>query len=63
MAQAIELGALEAVGLPWQTADKYVENVKAITPQQILDVASEYFIADRLTVAELQPQSISNKKT
>ena len=61
-AQAFELGSLESVGLPWQTANQYVENIKAITPMQIQTVAKEYFISDRLTVAQLQPQSISNKK-
>lgn len=55
VAQASEIGSLEAVGLPWQTANNYIENIKAITPQQIKAVAKEYFTTDRLTVAELQP--------
>ena len=60
--QAMEIGSLAAVGLPWQTVDSYIENIKAITPQQIRAVAKEYLTIDRLTVAELQPQPIFKKK-
>ncbi len=61
-AQAEELGMLEAIGLPWQLAEQYAANITAIIPKQIQEVAKEFFIADNLTVAELHPQPISNKK-
>ncbi|EKE00616.1 MAG: hypothetical protein ACD_21C00310G0003 [uncultured bacterium] len=58
--QAFEIGGLEAVGLSWKEADQYVPNIKAVTPEQIQEVAKEYLIPDRLTVAELQPISTTS---
>jgi zinc protease len=62
IAQAQEIGILEAVGSSWRNIDEYIENIKAVTPKQIQDVAKLYFTADRLTVAELYPQSFIKKK-
>jgi zinc protease len=53
--QAMIIGTLETVGLSWQLADTYVERVKAVTAEQIMEVAKKYLIDDRLTVAELDP--------
>lgn len=53
--QASEIGGLEAVGLPWQLRDEYLERISAVTPEQIQEVARRYFIPDRLTVAKLKP--------
>jgi zinc protease len=55
--QANEIGSLEVVGLPWKTADEYADRIRAVTPQQIQDVAKRYLIPDRLTIATLNPQS------
>jgi zinc protease len=60
MTQAQEIGQLETVGLSWQIAEQYGENIKAITPKQIQEVANEYFVDNKLTVAELQPQLITS---
>jgi len=59
--QAMIIGTLETVGLSWQIADEYVERVKAVTKEQIMDVAKKYLIDDRLTVAELDPLPLENK--
>jgi zinc protease len=56
--QALVLGMLEAVGLPWTLADRYVERINAVTAEQVQQVANRYFIDDRLTVAMLEPQPL-----
>ncbi len=58
--QAMQLGKLETVGLEWQEADRYLDEISAITPEQIRQVARDYLIDDYLTVAELQPLSDTN---
>lgn len=57
--QAIRLGMLETVGLPWQLSDQVVEKISAITVEDIQQVAQKYFQSPRLTVAELIPQAAS----
>jgi len=60
--QAMQLGQLEAVGLGWELADRYVEKLAAVTPEQIQAVARKYLIPDRLTVAVLDPQPLDGKQ-
>lgn len=60
--QAMSIGMFETTGLNWQLAEQYVDNVKAVTPEQIQKVAKKYFIDDYLTVAELDPQPIDTSK-
>ena len=54
--QAMELGLLETVGLGWQVAEKYVDRINSVTPEQIQQAALRYFKADSLTEAELIPE-------
>lgn len=54
--QAIVLGELISLGLPWQLIDEYPEKIKAITAEQIQQVAQKYFDERRLTVTELVPE-------
>lgn len=56
--QANQIGSLEAVGLPWQEADNFVAQVKAVTAQQVQAVAQKYLILNRLTIAKLNPLPI-----
>lgn len=60
--QAREIGGLEVVGLSWKESDRYLENIKAVTPEQVQSVALEYLTPDKLTVAELQPIKLLTKK-
>ncbi len=53
--QAMKVGQLEAVGLDWKLADSYVENIKAVTAEQVQAVASKYLLDRYLTIAELDP--------
>lgn len=60
--QANLLGSLETVGLGYQVADAYVDNILAVTAEQVQDVAKKYLIEDHLTIAELDPQPIDPNK-
>ena len=60
--QATILGSLESVGLGYKLADEYVDNILAVTPEQIQTVAKKYLIEDHLTVAELDPLPIDPNK-
>ena len=60
--QAMTLGTLETTGLKWQMADEYLEKIKAVTAEQVQQVAQKYFIEDHLTVAVLEPQSMDKKQ-
>jgi zinc protease len=54
------LGQLETVGLGWELADTYVDQLAAVTPEQIRAVAQRYLVPDMLTVAVLDPQPIDD---
>jgi zinc protease len=60
--QASLLGFLETVGLGYELMDDYIENIQAVTAEQVQDVAKKYLQEDRLTVAELVPQPIDPNK-
>jgi len=53
--QAMQIGMLETVGLPWKLADEYLDRIKAVTPEQVQQVAQKYLIDDTLTIAVLDP--------
>ncbi|MCG8324594.1 MAG: insulinase family protein [Thiotrichales bacterium] len=57
--QGMIIGLLETIGLDWRLADEYVAKVQAVSAEQVRDVARKYFIDDRLTVAVLDPQPIT----
>lgn len=57
--QAIRIGMFEAIGLPWQLLDEYVEKVNSVTAQEVQAVAQKYFQPKRLTVAELVPEKMN----
>jgi zinc protease len=56
--QGMKIGMLNSIGLDWRLFDRYLDNIKAVTPEQIQAVAREYLIDDHLTVAVLEPQPI-----
>ena len=53
--QAMQLGTLETVGLGWQRMDEYADRVRAVTAEQVRQVAQKYLQENRLTVAVLDP--------
>lgn len=60
--QANVLGALISVGLPLDTLDNWVENLRKVTPEQIQAVANKYFSEDKQTVAVLLPETQETPK-
>jgi len=60
--QGLKIGMLETVGLDWQVFDTYLDNIKAVTAEQVLAVADKYLIDDHLTVAVLEPQPLGTEK-
>lgn len=54
--QAMKIGMLDTVGLDWRLADQYVENINAVTAEQVRQVANKYLIDDTLTEGLLIPQ-------
>jgi zinc protease len=56
--QAMLLGQFETVGLGWELVDQTVDQLSAVTPEQIQSVAQRYLITDKRTVALLAPQPL-----
>ena len=54
--QAMELGALETVGLGWPVAEQYIERINRVTPLAIQNAARQYFQTNGLTEARLIPK-------
>lgn len=54
-AQAMELGLLQTLGLGWQLADGYVDNINQVSAAQIQQAAQRYFQQQALTQAQLIP--------
>jgi zinc protease len=56
--QAMRLGRLATVGLDWRLHEDYVDRIRAVTPEQVREVARRYLVPARLTVAELRPEPL-----
>ncbi len=61
--QAMQIGMLETVGLSWQLLDNYVDNIRAVTAAQVLQVANKYLNDDQLTIATLDPLPVTQPQT
>ena len=59
--QAMEIGILETVGLNWRLAERYLEKIQTVTPEQIQTVARKYLIEDNLTVGILEPLPLNDE--
>lgn len=60
--QAMRIGMLETVGIPYETADLQVRRLQEVTADQVREVARKYLIDDNLTVAVLDPQPLPGGK-
>lgn len=60
--QAMIIGMLETVGLPWQLADEYVGKIQGVTAEQVQSVARKYLKDDALTVAMLEPLPMTQRR-
>ncbi len=56
--QAYKIGMLETVGVGWRTGERYMDEITAITPEQIQAAAREFLVEDGLTVGVLEPQPL-----
>ena len=61
--QARELGSHWVQGLPLDADALVIERLRAITAEQVKDVAQRYFGDDQLTVAVLLPQPLDKTRT
>ncbi|WP_455365987.1 M16 family metallopeptidase [Kaarinaea lacus] len=59
--QAMQMGTLETVGLDWRLMDEFVDRFRAVTAEQVRQVAQKYLVDEKLTVAVLDPQPINPK--
>ncbi len=59
--QAMEIGLFEMSGIGCQQIDRVIEKLKAVTPEQVRQVAKKYFNEDQLTVAVLTPVALSRQ--
>ncbi len=57
-AQAMEIGQLEAVGIPHALNRRMIDKLQEVTAEQIRVVAAKYFRDEQLTVAQLDPQPL-----
>jgi zinc protease len=62
MFQARQIGSLETTGYSHKLIDVMTEKLRAVTADQVREVARKYLIDDALTVAYLDPQPVANKK-
>ncbi len=53
--QAMQIGMLETIGLDWHLLDSHLQNLKAVTPEHVQQVARKYLTDDNLYVAVLNP--------
>jgi len=61
--QAQELGSNWVQGLPLNADALLIERLRAVTAEQVKDVAQRYFGDDQLTVAVLLPQPLDKTRT
>ncbi|MCX7171500.1 MAG: pitrilysin family protein [Proteobacteria bacterium] len=59
MAQAMEIGSAEAVGISWRDIDRILDRIRNVTTQEVQEVARKYFQDERLTIAVLDPQPLA----
>ena len=59
--QAMQIGQMESDGLSYKDIPVMLQKLRAVTAQQVQDVAREIFTDDHLTVATLDPQPLSGK--
>lgn len=61
--QAMQIGILETIGLPWSVKDGYVDKLKGVTTEQVQQAAKKYLVPERLTVAVLEPLTQAKERS
>ena len=60
--QAMRIGMLQTIGLPYDSSDLQVKKLQEVTADQVREVARKYLVDDNLTVAVLDPQPLPGGK-
>ncbi len=58
MGQAMEIGAVEVIGMNWRDIDRMLDQLRSVTAAEVQAVAKRYFGDDTLTIATLDPQPL-----
>jgi zinc protease len=58
MGQAMEIGFMEAAGISWRDEQTLLDGIRAVTAEEVQDVARRYFDDATLTRAILAPQPL-----
>jgi zinc protease len=59
--QAMEIGQIEAVGLPYQKLDRMLDKLQQVSAADVQAVARKYFDDDALTIGVLDPQPLDGQ--
>jgi len=59
--QAMQMGALDNAGLPYDSSDLQAKRLQDVTAAQVQEVAKKFFVDDSLTIAVLDPQPLANR--
>ena len=59
--QAMLIGNFESIGMSWRDAEGYADKIRAVSPEQVREVAQLYLQKNKRTIAELHPKSINTK--
>lgn len=57
--QAARIGRMRSLGLPHDAATTITERLRQVTGEQVQEVARKYLIDDKLTIAILEPESVT----
>jgi zinc protease len=60
--QAMRIGMLQTIGLPYDSSDLQVAKLQQVTAEQVREVARKYFSDDNLTIGVLDPQPLPSGK-
>ncbi|MFO0480516.1 MAG: insulinase family protein, partial [bacterium] len=60
--QASRIGQAEMVGHSARVFDRFVSRTRAVTAEQVREVARRYLVEDRMTVAVLEPTAGAQRK-
>jgi zinc protease len=53
--QATQIGKLETIGYGHEYKDRYLERIRAVTPEQVRQAAAKYLVPQRRTLVRLHP--------
>lgn len=53
--QAMQIGRLESAGVDYHYMEKYLDNIRKVTKEDLMATAKKYFVSDRRTVGILVP--------